>query len=55
MDSNSVTPGVVGLEVLVFLERRETEKQNVREHSSIDLTSLSGMRVFADINGTGAG
>ena len=28
MDSNSVTPGVVGLEVLVFLERRgdrETE------------------------------
>lgn len=58
IDSELFKTIVVGLDVPSFLERPGNRKQNVREHSPLKLINVAsprGMKVFADITGTGAG
>jgi hypothetical protein len=48
----------LGWTLYSFLESREMEKQNAREHFSLKLINVAspgGTKVFADITGTGAG
>jgi len=49
---------VVGPDVVQLSGKSEIGKQNVREHfplKLINVASPGGMKVFADITGTGAG